>query len=69
MTGFLTSIVIVDRWPDVELTDLGGWAGAPEARGLISISEEPWPQAGGSRAMRAIILHRGSPLVDFSSSL
>jgi hypothetical protein len=56
MSGVLTcSIVIVDRWPDVDLTDLGGRAGAPEARGLISISEESWPQAAGSRAMRAII--------------
>lgn len=49
------SIVLVDRWPDVDLTDLAGRAGAPEARGLISISEESWPQAAGSGAMRAII--------------
>jgi hypothetical protein len=56
MSGILTcSIVIVERWPDVDLTDLGGRAGVPEARGLISISEESWPQASDSRAMRAII--------------
>ena len=39
------SIVLVDRWPDVDLTDLAGRAGAPES----------WPQAAGSGAMRAII--------------
>ena len=49
------SIVLVDRWPDVDLTDLAGWDGAPEAGGLISVSEESWPQVAGNREMRAII--------------
>lgn len=56
MSGVVAcSVVIVDRWRDVDLTELAGRAGAPEARGLISISEESWPQAAGSRVMRALI--------------
>ena len=56
MSGVVAcSIVLVDRWPDVDLTELAGRAGAPEARGLISISEESWPQPAGSTVMRAII--------------
>jgi hypothetical protein len=56
MSGVVAcSVVIVDRWPDVDLTELAGRAGAPEARGLISISEESWPQAADSRVMRALI--------------
>jgi hypothetical protein len=56
MSAVLTcSIVIVDRWPDVDLTDLGGRAGTHEARGLIGIARNPGPQAACSRAMRAII--------------
>jgi hypothetical protein len=49
------SIVLADHWPDVDLTELAGRAGAPEARGLISISEESWPQPAGSTVMRAVI--------------
>jgi hypothetical protein len=56
MSGVLTcSIVIADRWPDLDLSDLATRGGAPEARGLISINEESWPQAAGSTVMRAII--------------
>ena len=49
------SIVIAERWPDVNLADLAMRRAAPEARGLISISEESWPQAAGSTARRAVI--------------
>lgn len=56
MSGVVAcSIVLVDRWSDVDLTELAGRAGAPEARGLISISEESWPQPAGSTVMRAVI--------------
>lgn len=56
MSGVVAcSIVLVDRWSDVDLTELAGRAEAPEARGLISISEESWPQPAGSTAMRAVI--------------
>lgn len=56
MAGVVTcSIVIANRWRDVDLTDLAARGDAPEARGLISIGEESWPQAAGSTTMRAIV--------------
>jgi len=47
--------VIAERWPDVNRADLRGRRNAPEARGLISISEESCPHAVDTRAMRSII--------------
>jgi hypothetical protein len=63
MSGVVAcSIVLVDRWSDVDLTELAGRAEAPEARGLISISEESWPQPAGSTAVREILgLREGHP--------
>lgn len=49
------SIVIAERSPDDNLVDLAARRDAPEARGLISISEESWPQAAGTSAMRSVI--------------
>ena len=50
------SIVIADvGWGDVNRADLATHRDAPAARGLISISEESWPQASGSPSLRAVI--------------
>jgi hypothetical protein len=49
------SIVIAEAWPKVNRVDLAARRDAPEADGLISVSEESWPQVAGSTAMRAIV--------------
>jgi hypothetical protein len=56
MAGVVTcSIVLAERWPDANLTHIVTHQDAPEARGLISVSEESWPQATGAPALRAVI--------------
>jgi hypothetical protein len=56
MTGvWRCSIVIAEAWPDVNRVDLAARRDAPEAGGLISVSEESWPQVAGSPVMRAIV--------------
>ncbi len=49
------SIVIAEAAAGINRVDLGGLGDAPEARGLISINEESWPQGKGSNAMRAVV--------------
>jgi hypothetical protein len=49
------SIVIAEARPDVNRVDLAAHRDAPEAAGLISVSEESWPQTGGSAVMRAVV--------------
>jgi hypothetical protein len=49
------SIVIAEAWPEVNRVDLAARRDAREAEGLISVSEESWPQVAGSTVMRAIV--------------
>ena len=49
------SIVIAHRRPDANWADLAGLRDAPEAHGLISVSEDAWPQATESADMRAVV--------------
>jgi len=49
------SIVIAHRSPDVNRAELATRRDAPEVHGLISVSEESWPLAQGSGAMRAVV--------------
>ena len=49
------SIVIAHRRPDANWADLAGLRDAPEAHGLISVSEDAWPQPTGSEDMRAVV--------------
>jgi hypothetical protein len=49
------SIVIAHRRPDANWADLAGLRDAPEAQGLISVSEDAWPQASGSADLRAMV--------------
>ena len=56
MAGVVScSIVIAHRRPDVNWAELAGLRDAPEAHGLISVSEESWPQVAGSGDMRAVV--------------
>ncbi len=56
MAGVVScSIVIAHRLPDANLADLDGHRDAPEVHGLISVSEDAWPQAPRSPDMRAVV--------------
>jgi len=57
MAGVVTcSIVIAHRHPDINWADLDTQRDAPEAHGLISVSEESWPEGPGSASRRAVVL-------------
>jgi hypothetical protein len=47
--------VIAHRRPDVNWADLDTRRDAPEAHGLISVSEESWPDVPGSTSRRAVV--------------
>jgi len=49
------SIVIAHRRPDANWADLADLRDAPEAHGLISVSEDAWPAATGSQDLRAVV--------------
>ena len=56
VAGVVTcSIVISESGADVDRTDLASGRNAPEARGLISISEDTRPQMSGSPERQAVI--------------
>jgi hypothetical protein len=56
MAGIVScSIVITHRRPDVNWADLETRREAPEAHGLISVSEESWPEVLGSPYQRAVV--------------
>ena len=56
MAGIVTcSIVIAHRRPDTNWADLDTGRDAPEAHGLISVSEESWPEVPGSASRRAVV--------------
>ena len=56
MAGVVScSIVIAHRRPDANWANLAGLRDAPEAHGLISVSEDTWPQTRGSADMRAVL--------------
>ena len=56
MAGIVScSIVIAHRRPDINWADLDTRRDAPEAHGLISISEESWPEVPGSGSQRAVV--------------
>jgi hypothetical protein len=56
MSGVVAcSIVIAERAAGVDRTDLASGRDAPEARGLISIHEDSWPQTRGSSELRAVV--------------
>jgi hypothetical protein len=56
MAGVVScSIVVANRWPDANLADLAGLRDAPEAHGLISVSEDTWPQATRSSGVQAVV--------------
>src|SRR5262245_14754833 len=56
MAGVVScSIVIAHGSPDVNWAELATRRDAPEVHGLISVSEESWPQAQGSGPMRAVV--------------
>jgi hypothetical protein len=56
MAGIVTcSIVIAHHQPDTNWADLSGHRDAPQAHGLISVSEDAWPQMTGSTDMRAVV--------------
>jgi hypothetical protein len=56
MAGIVScSIVIAHNRPDVNWADLDARRDAPEAHGLISVSEESWPHVRGSTAQRAVV--------------
>ncbi len=49
------SIVLAEGWSDTNRADLPALEDAPEARSLISISEDSWPVAPDTRTLRTII--------------
>jgi hypothetical protein len=56
VAGVVTCSIVVAEWSaDVDRSDLAARRDAPEARGLISINEDSWPQRDGSSEMRAVI--------------
>jgi hypothetical protein len=56
VAGVVTcSIVVPDPTPGVDRTDLAAARETPQARGLISISEDSWPLADGSSGMQALV--------------
>jgi hypothetical protein len=56
MAGIVScSIVIAHRRPDTNWADLDARREAPEAHGLISVSEESWPEVPGSSSRRAVV--------------
>ena len=56
MAGIVScSIVIAHPRADINWADLDSRRGAPEARGLISVNEESWPELPGSSSRRAVV--------------
>lgn len=56
VAGVITCSIVIAEWAGTaDRTDLSSGRDAPEARGLISIREESWPQAAGSSELRAVI--------------
>jgi hypothetical protein len=56
VAGIVTCSIVIAEWAgNADRTDLTSGRDAPEARGLISIREESWPQTAGSSELRAVI--------------